>query len=193
MGTFQPITYTLRDGTTVLIRPSHADDAARLVEMTNAIVAEKIYTMAEPGEFSATEEQMRARILEYAAADSFLYMVAEVEGRVVGWIDFANGRVRKSAHTGHLAIYLDHDWRERGVGSLLLGRLLEWATAHPLIEKVRLAVFSNNDRAIRAYTKAGFREEGRCPRNMKFPNGEYVDDILMYQFVKKNGDDHDKQ
>ncbi|HEY3341065.1 MAG TPA: GNAT family protein, partial [Anaerolineae bacterium] len=61
---------------------------------------------------------------------------------------------------------------------------LEWARTNSLIEKVTLAVFSTNTRAISVYEKMGFLVEGRCPRDMKI-NGEYVDSVLMYQFVKK--------
>ena len=65
-------------------------------------------------------------------------------------------------------------------------RLMEWAVANPIIEKVTLAVFSTNTRAQALYSKFGFQEEGRCPRDMKLPTGEYIDSVLMYRFVDDN-------
>ncbi len=76
------------------------------------------------------------------------------------------------------------EWRGRGVGTALLKSLLEWATAHPLIEKVWLEVFATNERAIRLYRKLGFVEEGVRPQDIKLGPGRYVDTLAMYKFVK---------
>ena len=126
----------------------------------------------------------RQTIGECAEQSGYLYLVAEVAGRVVGQLEFENGRWRKTAHAGMLSVYVDRDWRGRGVGTILLRGLLDWAAAHPLIEKVTLAVFSTNTRAIATYKKCGFEEEGRCARDMKLDSGEYIDSVLMYRFVK---------
>ena len=82
-----------------------------------------------------------------------------------------------------LAMLVDAQWRSVGVGSALLESLLEWARANPIIEKVTLATFSTNTRAINLYKKMGFKEEGYCPRDMKAGEGKYIDSVLMYQFV----------
>jgi RimJ/RimL family protein N-acetyltransferase len=56
---------------------------------------------------------------------------------------------------------------------------------HPLkTGETGLAVFATNARAIGLYRKLGFVEEGRRPREVKFGADQYVDDILMYRFVK---------
>jgi len=53
----------------------------------------------------------------------------------------------------------------------------------PAYEKVCLGVFSTNEWAVALYKKMGFIEEGRKFKEFKLDNGDYVDDILMYQFV----------
>lgn len=184
MGAIEPRMHTLADGTEVLLRGARADDAPRLAELIAAIIAEDRYTLASPGEAGPSAEGLRQRIAEYLDQPGYLYLVAEAAGQVIGHLDFSNGRLRKTAHAGAFAVYLAEGWRGRGVGPLLIERLLAWARAHPLIEKVTLAVFSNNPRAIAAYQKCGFYEEGRCPRDMKLDSGEYIDSVLMYQFVK---------
>lgn len=184
MGTIEPITHTLADGTPVLLRGAHADDAPQLAELIAAIIAEDRYTLASPGESALSEESMRQRIAEHLNQPGYLYLVAEAGGRVIGHLDFANGHLHKTAHAGSFAVYLAEGWRGRGVGPLLIERLLAWAREHPRIEKVTLAVFSNNPRAIAAYQKCGFREEGRCLKDMKLDSGEYIDSVLMYQFIK---------
>ena len=184
MSMFEPQTHTLKTGAQVFVRSARIEDAPQLVEMKAAIMAEDVYTLTSPGEFMPSAERERQMIGECAEQSGYLYLVADVAGRVVGLLEFENGRWRKTAHAGMLSVYVARDWRERGVGTLLLRSLLAWAAAHPLIEKVTLAVFSANTRAIAAYKKCGFEEEGRGVRDMKLDSGEYIDSVLMYQFVK---------
>jgi RimJ/RimL family protein N-acetyltransferase len=184
MSMFDPQTQMLKTGERLLVRSARIDDAAQIVDMKAAVIAEDTYTLASPGEFTPSAERERQTIGECAEQSGYLYLVAELAGRVVGHLEFENGRWRKTAHAGMLSVYVARDWRERGVGTILLRSLLGWAAAHPLIEKVTLAVFSSNTRAIAAYKKCGFEEEGRCARDMKLDSGEYTDSVLMYRFVK---------
>jgi RimJ/RimL family protein N-acetyltransferase len=181
----EPKEYPSKTDEVVLVRSAVAADAAALVALRGAVAEERLYTLAEPDERNLTDETERRSIAEHADEPGQLYLVAQVRQAVVGLLTFENGSLRRTAHSGMFAIYVQQEWRERGVGSALMERLLEWATAHPLIEKVTLAVFSTNSRAIAAYTKLGFAVEGHCPRDMKIGPGEYIDSVLMYRFVKE--------
>jgi len=184
MSIIESQTHPLKSGGQLLVRSARSDDAAAIVDLKAAIMVEDVYMLTSPGEFTHSAERERQTIGECAEQSGYLYLVAEVAGRVIGQLEFENGRWRKTAHAGMLSVYVARDWRERGVGTILLRSLLDWAAAHPLIEKVTLAVFSSNSRAIAAYKKCGFEEEGRCARDMKLDSGEYIDSVLMYQFVK---------
>ncbi len=188
MATLEPVTGTTKTGEHITIRCAEASDAAQLVALMSEIIAEGAYTLAEPDEWTTTPEQERESIAEHAEQPGYLYLVAAVDGAVVGKLEFENGRRRRTAHSGMFSVYVRSEWRERGIGRLLMEHLIGWATDHAMIEKVTLAVFSNNHRAITAYQKCGFREEGRCPRDMKIASGQYLDSVLMYRFVKP--DDH---
>jgi ribosomal protein S18 acetylase RimI-like enzyme len=167
----------------VVIRETSPDDAPAIVAIRRAVASESDYTLVEPDEMSTDEVAERRSIEGYAASPGWLHLVAEVDGKVVGYIEFRNGGLRRIAHSGSFSIYLDSEHREIGIGSMLMERLIEWARASPIIEKVTLAVFSTNERAQRLYRKFGFQEEGRCPRDMKLASGEYIDSVLMYLFV----------
>jgi len=71
------------------------------------------------------------------------------------------------------------------VGTALLQRLLKWAEANPIIEKVALEVFATNDSAIRLYKKLGFIEQGVARKEVKLGPGRHVDVLSMYRFVKQ--------
>lgn len=75
-------------------------------------------------------------------------------------------------------------YRSKGIGTLLIEALLDWAERNPLIEKESLGVFSNNQKAISLYKRLGFIEEGRKIKKFKIAENEYIDEILMYKFVK---------
>lgn len=76
------------------------------------------------------------------------------------------------------------EFRNKGVGRALIEVILTWAQTHPTIEKVGLAVLATNERAIYLYKSLGFVEEGRRIKEIKIGSNNYVDDILMYKFVK---------
>jgi len=170
-------------GETFTIRSAHPDDAARLLAYVRAVAAETPFFIMEADEFNFTDEQERQWIQEHLDGPGKLVLVAEVSGPVVGVLSFENGPHRRIAHRGTFGFSVAKQWRGKGIGMALLQTLIDWAEANPLVEKVGLAVFANNEQAIRLYRKLGFVEEGRRPREMKLGPGQYVDDIMMYRFV----------
>ncbi|MBA4494909.1 GNAT family N-acetyltransferase [Paenactinomyces guangxiensis] len=77
------------------------------------------------------------------------------------------------------------DWRNKGIGRVLLETLLQWAENHPRIEKVFLEVFVTNEWAIHLYRQMGFVTEGRRVKQVQLHDGEYVDDLIMARFTNK--------
>ncbi len=135
-------------------------------------------------EFTFTFDEEGKLIEKHRQDAGKLWLVVEADGLIVGSVMFSTGPTRRLAHRGSLGMGVDRAWRGRGVGSLLMQHLLGWAEKEPSVEKVGLAVLATNEAAIRLYRKFGFVEEGRRPREIKMGPNEYVDDILMYRWVK---------
>lgn len=186
MSTIEQFIARLKNGGGAVIRSATAADAGAIVDLWTRVVAEGAYTLAEPGERPMTEADERQAIDAHARGPGDLYLVAEIDGALAGWLTFERGQVRRLAHRGEFSLFVSEGLRGCGVGTALLGGLLAWAALEPGIEKVALAVFSTNPRAIGLYRKLGFVEEGRCPRDMKLSTGEYIDSVLMYRFVKES-------
>jgi RimJ/RimL family protein N-acetyltransferase len=184
VSTVRPRQLGLKIGETVLIRTASPQDALSLLEVRRSVVEEGQYTLTEPDEFTTTAGDVRQAIEEHLEKPGCLYLVAGLGRRVVGLLRFSNGRHRRTAHAGTLMVLVQAGHRDKGIGTALLQSLIDWATENPLIEKLTLAVFSTNHRAIALYRKLGFQEEGRCPRDMKLADGTYIDSVLMYRFVK---------
>jgi len=177
-------TLTLPLGQHITIRTAEPDDALALSQHINAISAEDVFNVIAPGEHDYTVEEEIARIEAYLAHPTQLLLVVESAGQIWGTVDCTSGTRKRIAHSVNVGISIAARLRNQGVGRLLLSTVLEWATAHPQIEKVTLGVLASNERALHLYTSLGFIEEGRRYRFVKYADGDYVDDILMYRWVK---------
>lgn len=167
-----------------IIRTARIEDAEAVLDIQREVVTEKDYFIAVAEEFNKTTEEHQEWIQKIFDHERETMLVAEVDNQVVGWIVFRSQERKRMHHTGSFAIMLQKNYRNQGIGKLLIHELLSWAEQHPVIEKVSLGTFSTNTRAIELYKKLGFVEEGRKVREFKFSDNEYVDDVLMYKLVK---------
>jgi ribosomal protein S18 acetylase RimI-like enzyme len=174
----------LKTGESVTIRSACPDDALDLLALGRAVIAESVYGAVTTDEFDFTEEQERAWIRRHLDDPARVLLVAEISRQVIGMLAVESGQLKRLAHRAVLHMSVKPEWRSRGVGIALLESAIEWARTHPVIEKLCLAVFATNSRAIGLYRKLGFIEEGRRPREIKFGPDQYVDDIQMYRYVK---------
>lgn len=90
-------------------------------------------------------------ILECSAADDAVFLVAEVDGEVVGYLHFDAFDGEPELHR----IYIDARHRSRGVGAALVGEL--HARLQP--ETYILLVVNGNDGAVRFYERHGLHQE----------------------------------
>ncbi|MEP0836414.1 GNAT family N-acetyltransferase [Coleofasciculus sp. FACHB-64] len=185
MSKIAPKEYHSKTGDVVTVRSALIEDAKALVDLQFSVAQEGKYMVTEAEEFNLTKSEEKETIEQHSQQPGQLYLVAEIDNTVVGFVEFENGNRRRTSHSGILSIFVDREWRGKGIGSFLLQELIDWAANEPLIEKVTLAVFSTNRSAIALYKKFGFEEEGRCPKDMKLAIGKYIDSVLMYKFVKK--------
>ena len=106
-------------------------------------------------------------------------LVAVAAGRVVGLAGLHSvGNSLRRSHVRMLAIGIGSDFQGRGVGRMLISRLLDWADNWAGVLRIELMVHADNDRAMALYRAMGFEEEGRhLAYAMK--DGRYVDSLSM--------------
>jgi len=185
MSRIEPREVALASGRRALIRGAVPGDAARVGALTTAVWTEEpSYNITAPGEVELTEEHEAAWIRAHLDDPAQLLLVAEADGRIVGVLNCEAGARRRLAHAASFGVSVAADWRDGGLGRALIGALLDWAGAHPRIERMGLSVLASNARAIHLYTSLGFVEEGRGHRAIKYADGSYVDEIRMYRWVK---------
>lgn len=171
-------------GGTVRLREGAPLDTRAFIELRNGIYREACYFITELDEAENSEERIEAFLESLQHARNGLFLVAESPyGGLVGTLLVQGGRLRRMRHVGRLEIYVARGWRGQGIGSALLGNALHWAGRCPALEKLSLAVFSNNRRAIRLYRRFGFEREGYRRDEYRMADGRYLDDVLMARSV----------
>lgn len=183
MAAITPTTIRLKDGTAVGLRTPAEDDAAAALAYARLNIEDGVGSISTPEEFTLTVDEERKFLTDHLAHPDDLVIIAEHDGAIVGFINFKASRRKRLAHHGSFGVSVHPDWRSRGIGRALLEALLGWARANPRITKVGLAVIADNDRAIALYRKLGFIEEGRRVNEIRYEDGHYADDLLMYVLV----------
>lgn len=179
MGQFTEVMHELKNGQKCLLRTAQEKDAEKYICLVKSVISEVIYSLTQESEFTFTVEQQASMIKSHADDPNHLILVCEIDGKVVGQLDFTNGHKKRIAHTGDFGIGVHKDHRGMGLGSLLLEGLIKWANANSTIEKINLSVHHTNDRAIAMYEKFGFIKEGIRTKDLKYSDSEYVDTVLM--------------
>lgn len=163
----------------VSIREARPDDAEQLIAFVQRLAEEPgVNTSLGPGEFTFTVEEEREYLERFAASDNSIFLVAEVDGQIVGTLGVQGGKRKATRHVVTLGITVAMEWRNRGIGTSLMSRAIEWAKGTGIVKRIELFVFARNAPAIRLYEKFGFEVEGRR-RHAVFRDGKYLDDLIM--------------
>jgi RimJ/RimL family protein N-acetyltransferase len=163
----------------LIMREAQPSDAAPLLAYVRRLLAEPDINMPlTPGEFNLTVEEEQQLLADFAAAENSIFLIAEVNGQIVGEITCKGGKRQATRHSVILGISVDQAWRHQGIGSALMARAIDWAKQTGIVTRLELQVYARNSRAIWLYEKFGFQVEGRR-RQVVYQNGEYLDDLVM--------------
>lgn len=187
MSIFNPKTLTLRGGAEVSLRSPTADDAPRLLRYLDAVRRQTPFIQWGPDDALPTLQQERQWVQSRRDRDGSVILIAEAAGEVISicGVD-RDGPYQRIDHGAELGISIDAAWCDGGLGTLLMGELIAWATRHPALSVLRLGAFADNDRAIALYTKLGFEPEGR--RRWRLRRGDaLVDEVIMSRWVGQTG------
>jgi ribosomal protein S18 acetylase RimI-like enzyme len=161
--------------TGIAIRRASPDDAARIVAIWTAIVAEKIYSAVDRP-FSVESEREYLNSLSPREA----IFVAETGNReIIGFqsLDQWTKLFHSMDHVGQLGTFVLREWRKHGVGRQLAAQTLAFARASGY-EKLVIYVRASNAAAQAFYARLGFVRCGRLVRQVKI-GADHDDEIVM--------------
>lgn len=125
--------------------------------------------------FPSTED-WKKRLTE--KADNMRFLVANVDGKIVGALGLRIFTHPRRRHVGDLGMAVHDDWQGKGVGSALMEAAVDLADNWLNLSRLELSVYVDNEPGLRLYRKFGFEMEGTF-RDFAFRDGNYVDAYAM--------------
>lgn len=163
------------------IKHATVDDAEALAHLILQVEKEAEFMLFEAGERTLDPDQQRGQIEAMQNEENSTILVAEAEGKLVGYLVARGGRARRNKHTVYIVIGVLTSHRGKGVGTLLFTELERWARTKG-IHRLELTVVADNQRAVSLYRKMGFEQEG-IKRHSLLINGKYVDEYYMAKLL----------
>ncbi len=171
-----------KNGLSVIIREAKPEDARELVNYVESSSGESDFLSFGPGEFGISVEEERKFLQEYKESEYKVYLLACINGAIVGSLSFSAGDRKRTRHCGEFGMTVRKDFWGVGVGSHLMDALFDWSLAQGEIKKINLYVRTDNVRAIRLYEKKGFVIEGTVSKEVCI-EGNYYDCHVMGMFL----------
>ena len=127
---------------------------------------------------SPTKESIKAYVNRIVIDESrYDFLIINSDGQIIG--ESVINEIDTNTMAGHFRICLfDSENFGKGIGSEVIPMTLKFAFKELNLHRIELEVFSFNERAYKAYLRAGFIEEGRT-RDAEFIEGRYCDVIIM--------------
>jgi phosphinothricin acetyltransferase len=159
----------------MIIRPATEEDAGALAAIYGHAVLHGFGTF-ETTPPSAEEMDRRRRVI---AEHGLPYLVAEIDGRVVGYAYASVFRPRPGYRfTVEDSVYVAPEAAGAGVGQAVLSQVVEFCEAMGLRQIVAVIGDSGNSASIALHRRLGFTESG-VVRDAGHKHGRWVDIVLM--------------
>ena len=152
----------------MIIRDAAEADLPAIIEIYNAATATRISTAL----FDPVSVEERLPWFRRHSPNEFPLWVAEVDGKIGGWLSF-HEFIPRPAYRGavEISIYVSENFRRRGIGGALLAKAV---TEAPRLKAGTLLgyILGHNEASLRLFEQAGFERWGRLPRLARFENAE---------------------
>jgi RimJ/RimL family protein N-acetyltransferase len=160
-----------------MIREIEEQDAAAFLELCRLLDQQTKFMLFEPNERQTSVEDQLQRIRAIRGSHQENVWIADVEGKLVGFLGATIGGVKRSQHSVSLAMgVLSDHW-----GRSILAALEVWARSRAL-RRLELTVMTHNFRALRLYLQRGFLVEG-LRRDALRIDGRFVDEYWMAKLL----------
>jgi L-amino acid N-acyltransferase YncA len=174
---------TLPSGARLLLRPLTKEDKQGLVDLfARASKHDLELFRSDAGDRGVVESWVDKLDLK-----NVFPLVAIVEDKIVGDATLHFGEHYRR-HRAWVRIFLDHDYRRQGIGTLMLRSLIEIARQTNL-HQLYAEVLTTQPQVMKAFQDLGFRPEVTLNDYFMMDSGETLDmTILALQLVDHSGE-----
>lgn len=167
-----------------LIRPSHAADLPAIL----AIYFPAVLSGTASFELEPPDTAEMARRRNAILADGFPYLVAELEGSIVGYAYAGKYRPRPAYRfTVEDSIYIAPQKQGCGVGKALLGALIRECEALGLRQMIAVIGDTQSAGSIALHESFGFAHAGRVEK-VGYKFGRWLDQVIMQRPLGPGGE-----
>jgi putative acetyltransferase len=162
---------TLKDGREVMLRFLTANDKESLFGMFSSMSEKALEWSMAPYAMDDIERWT-------SSLPTRIAIVAEYQGKIVGWASVYKLPRQRRKGVGDLAIYLHQNFHNVGLGTAMTELLLQLAKSEKM-HRIELTVVAENKIALRLYEKFGFHIEGVSKEAFYGQDSEYHDIVNM--------------
>jgi RimJ/RimL family protein N-acetyltransferase len=164
---------TLESGERILLRPLKRDDGQGLIGLFRKANEQDVAYFRN----DVRDEELVASWAEHLDLRRVFPIVAVVDERIVGDATLHIGQ-GVNRHIGWARIYLDREWRRKGIGTELIKTMIEIARRIGL-QQVVAEIVSSQVQAIKAFESLGFQREYKHTDYYLFRDNEAFD-LVVY-------------
>ena len=162
---------TVLEGTRVRLRTAERSDIPRLAEIRRHPDVHR--------HWRGGDDMVKAVEEDFAEVDDGVTAyVIELDGRVVGWIQW-NAEEEPDYRHAAIDIYVDATVHGRGVGTDAVRTLARHIFEDHGHHRITIDPAADNEAAIRCYTKVGFKPVGITRQSERGNDGTWHDGLLM--------------
>ena len=166
--------------TTLTIRPVEERDAAAVARIYNEGIEDRVATFET--ELRSAEDRLQ---VIRDSKDKYAFVVAELDGQVVGWASTSPYRSRPCYRgVAEFSVYVGREARGRGVGRPLMHGLIAEAEAMGFWKLVS-RVFPENQASRSLLNRMGFREVGVYEKHGQL-DGVWKDCVIVERLIPSN-------
>ena len=163
---------------TITIGKASPADAEAILSFTKICGAETDNLTFGGEGIPVSAEDEAAFLASMEGSERSVFFVAREGDEIVGTASYSAFSKKRMAHRGEFGISVRQSHWNRGVGTMLMEHILEFAQNTAKSEIVSLEVRSDNETAIRLYRKFGFQKIGTFQGFLKI-GGKLIDFDIM--------------
>ncbi|MBH5316853.1 GNAT family N-acetyltransferase [Paenibacillus sp. GSMTC-2017] len=163
------------------IRSASKKDAIHLSSLRVQIDGETENMDREQGEAFIDKTGFEALIKNDSDHPRNLFLVAEVDERIVGFSRCEGSHLKRMSHKVEFGVCVLKQFWGYGIGKNLLKEAISWADSNG-IKKMILNVLESNENATELYKRCGFEIEGILKNDKLLADGKYYSTIVMGRF-----------
>lgn len=170
-------TFRAKNGQEISLRPAEPEDSCEIIDTIRSNAQERSFVLMEQYGKSVAGERTYIAGLDRSRN---LLLIAAAGPEVVGCLaalQAHEGRREETAHILNVGLHLKETHRGIGIGSQMLGYVIDWARQRGFT-KLEASIFTTNKSSLRLFSNAGFAEEGIRHKRIRIGR-EYIDEVLM--------------